>query len=64
MSLYIYIYGLLLHFYRHLCRVHEAQPKVVFLYEVQMVHDLVKQLLSFGFFLRRGTHHFRAGKRK
>lgn len=27
-----------------------------------MVHDLVKQLLSFGFFLRRGTHHIRAEK--
>ena len=41
--------------YRHLCRVHEAQSKVVFLYDVQMVHDLVKQLLTFGFFLIRET---------
>lgn len=47
--------GALLQPYRHLCRVHEAQPKVVFLYEIQMVHDLLKQLLSFGFFLEEGN---------
>lgn len=41
--------------YRHLCRVHEAQSEVVFLYDVQMVHDLVKQLLASGFFLIRET---------
>jgi len=39
--------------YWNLCRVHEAQPEVVFLYNVQMVHDLLKQFLTFGFFLMR-----------
>lgn len=41
--------------YRHLSRVHEAQSEVVFLYDVQVVHDLVEELLTFGFFLRRET---------
>lgn len=45
-----------LHSYRHLCRVHEAQSEVVFLYDVHMVHDLFKQLLTFGFFLIKETH--------
>lgn len=40
-----------LHAYWNLCRVHEAYSKVVFLNNVQMVHDLFKQLLAFGFFL-------------
>lgn len=44
------------HSYRHLCRVHEAQSKVVFLYDVQVVHDLIEELLTFGFFLLRETH--------
>lgn len=42
--------------YRHLCRVHEPQSKVVSLYNVQVVHDLIKQLLAFGFFLIREAH--------
>lgn len=58
------LWGAQLQSYRHLCRVHEAQPKVIFLYDVQMVHDLVKQLLSFGFFLRREAHHIRKGKKR
>lgn len=45
--------------YRYLCRVHEAQSEVVFLNDVQMVHDLVKQLLAFGFFLYRRTQMIR-----
>lgn len=49
------------HAYRHLCRVHEAQSEVVLLYDVQMVHNLVKQLLTFGFFLIRETHKENTG---
>lgn len=49
------------HAYRHLCRVHEAQSEVVFLYDVQMVHNLVKQLLTFGFFLIRETNKENTG---
>lgn len=38
--------------YRDLCRIHKPQSKIVTFYEVQMVHNLLKQMLAFGFLLK------------
>lgn len=37
--------------YRDLGRVEELEAKVVCFHEVQVVHDLIKQVLAFGMFL-------------
>lgn len=37
--------------YRHLGRVEELEAKVICFHEVQMVHDLIKQILTLGMFL-------------
>ena len=36
----------------YLCRIHKSQSKIVAFNKVQVVHNLIKQLLSFGFFLK------------
>lgn len=37
--------------YRDLGRVKELEAKVICFHEVQVVHDLIKQILAFGMFL-------------